>query len=168
VTAKGYTRLCTSPCSLSVPAGTQRFALARGLDEPRKADASLPVTEPSTLRAQWSSAHGARVAGIVILAVGVPAGVIAGTVGYAVGYNTDNCNTPGCYGTPRMLTWVGLAVAVASAVAGTILVTRHDSAMIEVTPLQIAPPSAAGTGAAANPDVRPAFGNAGAAVTMRF
>jgi hypothetical protein len=167
--AKGYSRLCTSPCSLSVPLGTQRFALARGPDAPRDVVASAPVQDPSTLHAEWHSAKGARVAGILILAVGVPVGALAASAGFAVGYNTDSCNTPGCYGTPRMLTWVGLGVAIASAVAGTVLVTRRDTATIELTPLQIAPAAGAAAGSTSNPDAKPlSLGATGTAVTVRF
>jgi hypothetical protein len=166
---KGYTRLCTSPCSLSVPAGTQRFGIARGGDAPQGVEATLPVEQPSILRAQWPSFGGLRVAGILILSVGVTAGVGMSTVGYVLGYGTDSCNTPGCYDTPRTVTWVGLGVTLASAAAGVTLLLLRHKVTIDVSPLQVAPTPIPGVPASATPDSKSArLSNGGAAVTVRF
>jgi hypothetical protein len=173
VTAHGYARICTSPCSLTMPVGTQHFALSRGNDSPRPVQDPVTVEQSSTLHAAWQSRSGSRLAGILLLAIGIPAGAVTAGAGFAVGYADSTCNQPGCYGTPRALTWLGAGVALASALGGAILVTRRDIPSIQVTPFAAPPAQGGATPAAApigtNADMRrTALGTAGLGVTVRF
>jgi hypothetical protein len=173
--ATGYARICTSPCTFTMPAGTQTFALSRAGGDPTPLDAPVAVQGPSALNAEWRSRQGLRTAGILLLAIGAPAGTLMAVGGDLIACGGTN-NRATCTWTQgdalaQGLVIGGVVVAVASVVAGVLLVTRHDKPAITITPLEPVPPApGAAPGMSVSADARHPWvaASAGAAVTVRF
>jgi hypothetical protein len=164
--ARGYVRLCTSPCTFAMPAGTQHFALATGTDDPRPVGEPVTVAQPSTMRSAIESRKGLRIAGVAILAAGSAAGLGLFAAGYYTGCpgNQADCAPSSASETLEIS---GLILGMASIIGGVILLTRHDVIGVEVTPLAPVQPSSSTTSLLRGVEGA-RFGESGAAVTVRF
>jgi hypothetical protein len=161
--ARSYTPVCSGPCSARFAPGAYDLALAK---RGRIARSHEPVviTHPSVLKGEYLDRSGVRVAGLVI---GV-AGVIGGTIMMVVSvHRNDVCDDAGfCYyhqDVDGPLLAGGIALAVGSAIAGSIMVWQRDEAVFTVLPLRLSSwyPGEGGSAAAR------ALPN-GAAVNVRF
>jgi hypothetical protein len=127
IRALGFSRLCTAPCSVEVPSGTQRFALSRPDGDVVRADADLVVEGQETIRGGIVDRHGVRLAGILLLSIGVPLSTGAAVLGVVL---SDNPQSKA----PTPLYVSGAIVGALSLTFGTILVTRRDSVTLDVRP----------------------------------
>jgi hypothetical protein len=127
VRALGFSRLCTAPCSVEVPAGTQRFALSQPDGDVVRADADLVVEGQETIRGGIVDRHGIRLAGVLLLSIGVPLSAGAALLGVVL---SDNPQSKA----PTPLYVGGAIVGALSLTLGTILVTRRDSITLDVRP----------------------------------
>jgi hypothetical protein len=170
-TARGYVRLCTSPCTFSMPAGTQHFAMARGEDNPQPLADPLTVRESATLQASVQSRAGLRTAGVVILAAGGLAGIgmVVGALAMPTQESCDQssfCATT-LSPTARALVLAGGLIAAGSITAGIVLMTRHDLPAIEIAPWAPSNPRPAGPPTASD-GRRATYTSNGAAITVHF
>ena len=129
--ATGYARLCTSPCNVSLPAGTESFALSLEGKSPVSADAvSFPAGE-SRVVAEYTDNGGIRVAGvIVVVAAVVTGGVLIGTSFKGNGCDGGYCDEP--LDTTQFL--IGSAVMVGGGLLGFVLTQFSDTATVQVSP----------------------------------
>jgi hypothetical protein len=132
--ALGFARLCTAPCSIEVPAGPQRFALSRPDGDVIQADSDLVVSGRETIRGGIVDHHGIRLAGVLLLSLGLPLSVGALALGVVTSQNPSSQ-------APTPLYVGGAIVGTLSLTLGTIFVTRHDSVTLDVQP-GIASPTA--------------------------
>lgn len=132
--ATGYERICTAPCDVSLPAGTETLALSRDDKPPISAE---PVTLPpgkSELRASFESRSGMRAAGwLLMLGGGIGGAVLMFTssskepdcsVGSSYCYDKTTINT-GQLIAGAALAGVGIGVGIA-------LARQPDKAVVEV------------------------------------
>lgn len=138
---QAYERLCIAPCDITLPAGTEAFALSQGSGSPVDANAVTVPAGRSRLVGTFESNRGLRIAGLVTAIVGGAAGlglVIAGSVtGESDGYGSKDPNKP--------LLYAGVGVALGSAVTGLILASRRDHAAVSVSHNYVPPlPSVTG------------------------
>jgi hypothetical protein len=132
--ATGYERICTAPCDVSLPAGTETLALSRDDKPPISAE---PVTLPpgkSELRASFESRGGMRAAGwLLILGGGIGGAVLMFTasskeqdcsLGSSYCYDKTTINTGQLIG-GAALAGVGIGVGIA-------LARQPDKAVVEV------------------------------------
>jgi hypothetical protein len=135
--APAYTPLCTGPCRTRFVPGEYQLALS-------KYGRSIPappvlVDGPSVLHAEYADHSGLRVAGLVLGIAGTVGGVVMMSVAYhheTVCDDTGACYSQGTVNGPLM--GGGIAVLVGSIVAGSILLSQRDQALITVTPLSLA------------------------------
>jgi hypothetical protein len=139
--ARGYSRLCTAPCSIELPAGYHRFglsdpsgALAHGNDE-------IAVKDSDTVRGTYNSKAGVRTLGWLLIPAGI--GAFAGLSAYAFnGAATLDCMAPpaGCHMTPNLGVFMAGILVVPVAAMGTFFLVRvSDTASLEVIPAGAAP-----------------------------
>lgn len=74
--AAGYEAVCTAPCSATVPAGTQQFALSKGTGRAVAPKKLVDVSGDSKLEGKYTSRAGTRTAGWVILGFGAGLGSV--------------------------------------------------------------------------------------------
>ena len=89
--ALGYSRLCTSPCDLSLPAGSERFALSVADRGPVAAGSVTLPAGRARLIGSYESHQGERMAGGVLIGVGAVA-LTATLVVAAVSTITSSCS----------------------------------------------------------------------------
>ncbi|HEX4338390.1 MAG TPA: hypothetical protein VH062_20935 [Polyangiaceae bacterium] len=135
--ARSYTPVCNGPCSARFAPGEYDLALQKGGRIARSHE-RIVITHPSVLRGEYVDRSGIRLAGIVI---GVT-GVVAGTVMMALSvHRNDICDSDGfCYYHQDVdggLLAGGVALAVGSAIAGSIMVWQRDEAVFSVAPLRL-------------------------------
>jgi hypothetical protein len=131
--AVGYERLCTAPCNVSMPAGTEVLALSFDRETPREAK---PVTLPagrSTVTGSLDSRAGLRTAGWLI-AVG---SLAAGSVLVVTSFGDEQTCTSygGCYDSPQIDLvpfTAGLVILGAGIPIGIMLGVQRDGAKIDV------------------------------------
>jgi hypothetical protein len=75
--------LCALPCSLPVPPGSRRFAIARGESQPVTVRERFDVTGAAHFRVDWIDHSALRISGGIILAVGGLLGLSIAIVGLA-------------------------------------------------------------------------------------
>jgi hypothetical protein len=130
--ATGYERLCTAPCQVTLPAGTETIALSRDGDPPIAAD---PVTLPAgdaQLHGRLESRGGIRAAGWLTLIGGAVAG---GVVMFTSSSKGQECS----FGTCSETTEINMGQLIAGAAlmgvglgVGLVLVRVPDSAVVQV------------------------------------
>jgi hypothetical protein len=143
--ATGYARLCTSPCSVSLPAGTENFALSMEGKSPVSADqVTFPAGE-SRLVASYTDNGGIRTAGYVVM-IGA---VVVGAVVIGTSFHGSDCDQYGYCATPLDTTQflVGGAVMLGGGILGLVLTQFSDSATVRLNP-------SAGPAPAAQPEAR--------------
>jgi len=132
--------LCKAPCDIPLAPGNYKFALgAPGSKDPTDATPIVRLTGPATVRGKYRSRTGLRAAGGLTLFIGTIAGlVIWGTAsgeeelcytnvnGFRTCENVDVVND--------VQLWMGRMIMGASIITGLILVTRGDSATVEIVP----------------------------------
>lgn len=126
--AESYERLCTAPCDITLPAGTETLAVSRSGRTPVVAG---PVTFPagnSRLNGTLQSRLGLRIAGYVIAGVSGAAGLTLMLVGGTRGATDINNNE----GPDMTLVLAGGGLMLGGVLVGTILAVQRDRASIQV------------------------------------
>lgn len=131
--AVGYERLCTAPCNVSMPAGTEILALSFDRETPREAK---PVTLPagrSTVTGSLDSRAGLRTAGWLIAVGSIAAGGVLVATSFG---DEETCTTyGGCYSSPAIDIvpfTAGLVILGAGIPIGIMLGVQRDGAKIDV------------------------------------
>jgi hypothetical protein len=136
VEGRGYDRLCTAPCSASIPPGSHRFALTR-LSSPRVAesDDDIPVKNGDIVQGRYESRLGTRIAGYILMPASIVTGIALIGAG-ALGSRKTECSAGGnCVETPDVkigLMATGLAIIPIGSLIGILLMRAKDSASFEV------------------------------------
>jgi hypothetical protein len=125
--AAGYEEVCTSSCTISVPAGTYNLSLT--LDG--KMPGSVPVPIPagaSNLEATFESRSGTRAGGWALM-------VASPVVAYAIlmGFKTAHGGQAARGGEVVL----GIGVGVGTLVTGAVLATRRDRATFVISPVGV-------------------------------
>lgn len=135
--------LCMAPCTADLTPGLYRLGLSASGRPTVWLPASKRVEGNASWRGDYHSKRGSRIAGAVILGVGVPVGLITLFAGVRANSDADRvCSSGGAAsgacsgtaaspGTPAVIG--GAIVAIASAVVGLALVSREDDASIQTT-----------------------------------
>jgi hypothetical protein len=137
--ATGYERLCTAPCDITLPAGTEVLAVSEGNEAPRIAEPiSFPAGE-SRLVGRLESRAGTRIAGWTIVGASVVVGAvlfyssISSTEvcgeDYGTGYGRS-CHTQPDVSLPLLLT--GALLPAVGIPVGIMLGVRRDAAKVEL------------------------------------
>jgi hypothetical protein len=161
--APRYTPICQGACSTRFAPGEYHLALSRRGGSAVEAG-TVVVTAPATIHAHYVGHGTARALGAIL---GV-AGTIAGALMIAASVHSETVCYPqsgACFSHETVnggLIASGIGVVVGAVVIGSILATRHDEAMLAVTPLALPPPSSLREGFFAFPS------SEGAALTVRF
>ena len=135
--ARSYTPVCTGPCSARFAPGAYDLALAKGGRIARSPE-RIMITRPSVVKGEYLDRSGVRLAGILI-GVG---GIIGGTVMMVVSVHSDYvCDSNGfCFyhqDVDGPLLAGGIALAVGSAIAGSVMAWQRDEAVFTVLPLHL-------------------------------
>ena len=135
--ATGYDRLCTAPCDITIPAGTEVLAVSNGDETPRVAGpVSFPAGE-SQLIASIESRAGTRIAGWTIAGASLVTGVVLfyASFGTKRVCDTDFGNGSSCHSQ----TDISLPLAVTATIlpsvgipVGIVLGVRRDAGKVEV------------------------------------
>jgi hypothetical protein len=130
--ATGYERLCTSPCSISLPAGTESFALSIEGKSPVSAGTVTFPAGTSTLKGTYNRNTGIRIAGGVVIA----ASVIAGVALLASASKTGACDEYGyCHSELNTTNLIAGSVILGAGVGlGIGLVFVPDSGKVQAIP----------------------------------
>ena len=139
VVATGYSRLCTAPCSMSMRAGSYRFALSQGENSPIEVKEPITIKDGDQLVAKYTSkrskAIGWTAYGMSAMSVGLGVflwGVFARTGGCEYrGYQGD-CITEE-RGDPVRMT-IGALLFTSGAIASTYAMFQTDRVSITVQP----------------------------------
>jgi hypothetical protein len=130
----GYDRICTAPCDVSLPAGTETLALSRGDKAPIEAEASTLPPGPSEVRGTIESRAGIRVAGWVI-AIG---SAVAGAALMLTASDKENqCDAGYCRDVDKLDNGKmlgGVVVLAVGAGVGVAMGLVNDKAVIDVKP----------------------------------
>ncbi len=130
--------LCKAPCDIPIAPGNYKFALGKpGTKEPLEATPIVRITSPATVRGKFRSRAGLRTAGGLTLFFGTIAGlVIWGTAsGEEEACYTDTNGLRYCTNVDvvdELQLWTGRFITGASIITGLILVTRGDSATVQL------------------------------------
>jgi hypothetical protein len=163
--APRYSPICLGACSTRFVRGEYHLALSRRGGSVVEAETVL-VTGPSAIHAHYVGHGTSRALGAIL---GI-AGTIAGAVMIAASVHSETLCYPGvggCYSHETVnggLMAGGIGVVVGAVVVGSILATRHDEAMLGITPLALPPAPSSGREAGF-------YGysaSEGAALTVRF
>ncbi len=134
--ARTYTPVCNGPCAARFAPGAYDLALEKGGRIARSRQ-PIVITRPSVLRGEYVDRSGLRVAGVVI-GVG---GLIGGTIMMIESvHRNDICDANYCYyhqDVDGPLLAGGIALAIGSAIAGSVLVWQRDEAVFSVLPLRL-------------------------------
>lgn len=135
--ATGYARLCTTPCSVSLPAGTETLAVSADGDTPVSAG---PVTFPageSTLNATYEDNSAIRIGGYALMAVSL----VAGGVLIFTASKDGECDSYGYCPTTMDSTQliVGTTIGIGGSLVGLGLAMVSDSASVQRTASALPP-----------------------------
>jgi hypothetical protein len=137
--ATGYDRLCTAPCDIALPAGTEVLALSKGNEPPRIAE---PISFPagkSRIVGSLESRAGTRIAGWTIVGASVVVGAVlvfssissTEVCGEDSGLGDGrSCHTETDVSFPLLLT--GAVLPAVGIPVGIILGVRRDTAKVEL------------------------------------
>ncbi|HVY25586.1 MAG TPA: hypothetical protein VHB79_03515 [Polyangiaceae bacterium] len=130
--ATGYERMCTAPCKVSLPAGTETFALSRDGDPPLAGDpVQLPAGD-AQLRGSISSRGGVRLAGWLSMIGGVVGGAALALTSTSKG---QTCSFGTCVESTEVNVGqlaAGIAMFGVGLGVGVVLVRIPDAASVEV------------------------------------
>jgi hypothetical protein len=135
-TASAYSTLCIAPCRTSLPVGSHRLGLSMGNNSSVVEVLSpVTITGPGTLRAEYESRRGIRIAGLVIA-------VTADVIGLGMAYGAFASRPQQCdsYGfcmkgeASSGLIYGGLAVAAIGTIVGFVLALQGDKAAVTFVP----------------------------------
>ncbi len=136
VVAQGYDRLCTSPCDITMPAGTEVLALSEGEKPPISGKSATFPAGSSDVTGRFVSRQGTRTTGWLLMAVAAAAG---GGIMYASSSeeqvctgSSGACTTVSTSDTTLLL--LGAAVAGAGIAGGIFMAMTPDVAAIQVSP----------------------------------
>lgn len=138
--AVAFDRLCTTPCKVSLPAGTETFALSRAGEFPIFAEPVTVPAGPSQVVGSFKSRSGVRVAGWVIT-IG---SVVGGSVLMYSSFGTKRECTSGpssCYDSHELKIGTflaGIGVLGLGTAVGLVMAVTRDVAQVEVKPGQAA------------------------------
>jgi hypothetical protein len=130
--ATGYERLCTSPCDISLPAGTETLALSKDGKSPVEAGSvSFPAGD-SQILGSYQSNTGIRVAGVVIIV----ASAVAGGALIFTSSKDGSCDSYGYCSKTLDTTQLALGTVVLAggSLLGIGLVMVSDSGSVQVAP----------------------------------
>jgi len=134
--ARSYTPVCTGPCSARFAPGAYELALAKG-GRIARSPGRVMITQPSVIKGEYLDRSGVRLAGILI-GVG---GLIGGTIMMVESvHRHDICDANYCYyheDVDGALLAGGVALAVGSAIAGSIMAWQRDEAVFTILPLRM-------------------------------
>ncbi len=138
--APRYTSVCEGPCTARFEQGQYHLALAKRGRAAVEAG-TIAISTPSVIRAHYEDHGTGRALGVLL---GV-AGTIAGAIMFAASVHSETICAPGaeCYSHETVnggLMAGGIGVVVGSVVLGSILATRHDEAILAITPLTLPAP----------------------------
>jgi hypothetical protein len=137
--ANGFERICTAPCEVSLPAGTETIALSRDGDPPIAGDpVQLPAGE-AQLRGSFNTHEGVRMAGWLTLIGGVLGGAALALTSSSKG---QDCSNGTCVESTNLNVAqlaVGIATFGAGMGVGLTLVRVSDAATVEVESASAAP-----------------------------
>ncbi len=134
--ATGYERLCTSPCSISLPAGTESFALSADGKAPVSAGSVTFPAGESTIQGTYNKRSGVRVAGVVVIVASAVAGaaLLATSFNNTCDYGDDTCSKLNPTNLLAGTLILGLGVGIG---AGLLLIP--DGGNVQVVPSSNAP-----------------------------
>jgi hypothetical protein len=134
-----YRLVCREPCTAQLVPGQYQLALARGGAGAVRVREPVLIQGPSAIHATYADRSGLRVAGWVIGIVGSIGGAVM--IGVSSRNRETICDPDGfCFERVHYdggLLGGGIAVVVASVVAGSILLAQHDEAHVTVEPLTL-------------------------------
>ena len=160
--ARSYTPVCNGPCTARFAPGAYDLALSKGGRVARSPERVL-ITRPSVVRGEYVDRSGVRLAGLII-GIG---GLIGGTVMMVESvHRNDVCDGNYCYyhdDVDGALLAGGIALAIGSAIAGSIMAWQRDEAVFTILPMRLSSLVPAEGGSPASR----ALPN-GAAVAVRF
>lgn len=137
--ANGFERMCTAPCEVSLPAGTETIALSRDGDPPIAGDpVQLPAGE-ARMRGSFNTHDGVRMAGWFTLIGGVLGGAALALTSSSKG---QDCTYGSCVETTELNIGqlvLGIATFGAGVGVGLTLVRVSDAATVEVESASAAP-----------------------------
>jgi hypothetical protein len=137
--ATAYERLCTAPCDIALPAGTEVLALSQGNEAPRIAE---PISFPagqSRIVGSLESRAGTRIAGWTLVGASVVVGAVlfyssissTEVCGEDYGLGSGrSCHTQTGVSLPLLLT--GAMLPAVGIPVGIMLGLRRDAAKVEV------------------------------------
>ncbi|HXK19530.1 MAG TPA: hypothetical protein VNG33_17090 [Polyangiaceae bacterium] len=133
IRAEGYERLCTAPCSINIPAGTEKLALSEADGEPVPATSVTFPSGESTLKGNIESNQGVRSGGIVVMLIGAVAGSVA--VYASIGSHQDcsgyvGCDTKSDVNLPLMA--LGMGVLGVGGLVGVLMLMTPDESHVEM------------------------------------
>ena len=125
--ARDYAIVCTAPCDAQLPLGLQRLALSHHGGRTVEADDPVELRGPSTLRAQYESRQGVRIAGYAVGIASLATGLVM------MFTNLPNCPPQQSCSFPTPF-WAGVVVIVAGGILGSILAGVGDHAALQLVP----------------------------------
>jgi len=125
--ARDYAIVCTAPCDAQLPPGLQRLALSHHGGRTVEADDPVELRGPSTLRAQYESRQGVRIAGYVVGIGSFAAGLVLIFTNLPTCPPQQSCNFPSAF-------WAGAVVIIAGGILGSILAGVGDHAALQLVP----------------------------------
>jgi hypothetical protein len=129
-----YQRLCTAPCSVTLPAGSESFALGGPDHTVRDAEPVVIPEGNSRVVGSFHSRQGIRIAGWALVGASVVAGTLAAILPRG---EKQVCDYGGCRMVPDddyAAMAVGVSVATAGLIGGFIMAMTRDVASVEVLP----------------------------------
>jgi hypothetical protein len=143
IVGRGLVRLCTAPCSVEVPVGYQRFAIADRDGKMLTATADVEVRDGATIRASRVKNGGLRALGIVLTIVGPIAGL---ALVFASVKTHQSCDQTGICSTTldfdQGLLYAGSLLIPATVGPGIVLIVLgRDRARFEVETGMATPPT---------------------------
>ncbi len=130
-TPRALERLCTTPCTARLSAGSHELAIVRLTEPPLLVTPTFQLTGPSHLEIETISHATARRTGFWLMAIGIPLGVASTTIGLLLPACGDDLE---CQRWTSLPIWGGIGIASFSALLGIPLVTREDEAILRIAP----------------------------------
>lgn len=123
VQAAGFDRLCTAPCDIEIPAGTEELSLSKPDKDPNKPKSVTLPAGDSELVGTYESNAGARIAGFILMIGGAGLGTFL-LIKSLPSDGDDGVNTG--------LLIPAVALTVGGSIGGAVLMMQKDSSSFEV------------------------------------